>query len=295
MKKFKVLLLPLVAALSSCGGYSLDYIVEGDKYLSSDFKKNFYEHWDSELANAYHVGSPISVQDNKITNFKNVGLIDPHYATVDPSSLNQKNYSETHKLSNSDQMFMYGVQSKLFDGRYVCDGKHQQQLRMQVRETGFSVRFSKESDALSYFAMNFKVTTNNQIKCYKYNPDPEAEPVLAENDTDLFHNSNIDIRVTIYVKEFSDIVAYDFTSNLVFNNNSTNDGSIYYFYAFDLSNIKNQYNQPLSRMVGFSITYTAHDELIDYNKNKTIDDKPVGTIDYALFIYEVYLPYTYWH
>ena len=295
MKKFKILLLPLVAALSSCGGYSLDYIVEGDKYLSSDFKKNFYDHWDSELANAYNVGSPISVQDNKITSFKNVGLIDPHYATVDPSSLNQQNYSETHKLSNSDQMFMYGVQSKLFDGRYVCDGKHQQQLRIQTRETGFSVRFSKESDALSYFAMNFKVTTNNQVKCYKYNPNPEAEPVIAESDEDLFHNSNIDIRVTIYVKEFSDIVAYDFTSNLEFNNNTTNNGSIYYFYAFDLSNIKNRFDQPLSRMVGFSITYTAHDELIEYNKDKTIDDKPVGVIDYALFIYEVYLPYTYWH
>ncbi len=304
-KKKYLLLLPIVAALSSCGGYSLDYIVEGDKYLSSVFTKNFYEHWDGELTNAKHV-KETNVAESRITSFKQLGSLDPNYATTDPNTLSQRDYSNAHHLSNYDDMFNYGVQSKLFDGKYVCDGVHQQQLRMQIGEKGFSVRFSKESDTLSYFAMNFKATTNNQIKCYKPYSDE-----ISEGDRDKFHNSELDLTVTIYVKEESYIVGYDFTSHVNFNEcycnsdvisdpipsqKTTNDGSKYYFYGFDLSKATNTKGEKLSRMIGFSVSLkNIKDDLILNNEGKTIDDKPVEKIDYALFIYEVFLPYTYWH
>ena len=88
MRKKYLLLFPLLIALSSCGGYSLDYIVEGDKYISSNFLKNYYEHWDDELANAARLVS-YNVDDSRITSFKQIGNLDPNYATANPDSLNE--------------------------------------------------------------------------------------------------------------------------------------------------------------------------------------------------------------
>ena len=49
-------------------------------------------------------------------------------------------------------------------------------------------------------------------------------------------------------------------------------------------------------MIGFSVSLkNIQDDLILNNEGKSIDGKLVEKIDYALFIYEVFLPYTYWH
>ena len=66
------LLLPLVA-LTSCG-YSLDYIVEGNKYNSPVFSENYYRHWDDELKHAKQ-GLSLDVE-NSITNFSDLFKID---------------------------------------------------------------------------------------------------------------------------------------------------------------------------------------------------------------------------
>ena len=111
-----------------------------------------------------------------------------------------------------------------------------------------------------------------------------------EHDRAIYHNSSFTMNITIYTKESSKIVGHSYTSEIVLDNYSTNDGDAYRFFAFSLQDYS------LSRMVGFSVTFdNLNDDLVEWNKNKTIDGKAVPSIDYALFIYEVFLPYTYWH
>ncbi len=275
-KKNRLLMLFVLPALSSCGGFSLNYIVEGDKYISYDFKENYYEHWDSELKNAEHNGS-YDTTDKRILSYDDIGQIDKNLLIDNPYE-DLRSYASAFNLMGVDQSFYYGVQSKLFDGEAYCDGYYQRH-RVQSNESGFSVRFSKESDELTYFALQFKATTNNQIDCYKVGSDEKAR-----NDQDMFHNSEIKLTVTLYVKEDAKIVGYDFYSNIAFDDNNTNNGSHYKFYAFDLE----EYS--LSRLVGFSVTFDIlSDDLIEWNETKGVD------IDYALFLYEVFFPYTYWH
>lgn len=277
-KKNRLLILLALPALSSCGGFSLDYIVEGDKYISYDFKENYYEHWDDELKNANHAGS-FDKNAEKILSYNDIGQIDKNLLIDNPYD-DVRSYAAAFNLMNVDQSFYYGVQSKLFDGEAYCDGYYQRH-RVQSNEQGFSVRFSKESDELTYFAMQFKATTNNQIECYKVGSDEKAR-----NDHDMFHNSEIKLTITLYVKEESKISGYDFYSDIAFDNYTTNDGGVYKFYAFDLTNL----GFTLSRLIGFSVTFEIlNDDLIEWNETKGID------IDYALFLYEVFFPYTYWH
>lgn len=286
-KRIRPLMLLLLPALASCGGFSLDYIAEGNKYISYDFRENFYEHWDEELKNAQEV-APIDTTDSLIMSFNDIGQVDKNYLTTPTKDLpSLREFAKSHSLMSYDQSFYYGVQSKLFDGEAYCDGYYQRH-RVQSNDKGFSVRFSKESDELTYIAVQFKTTTNNQIDCYPVGKDYHINAEKEHKDSQLFHSSSFDLKVTVYTKEDSKIIGHPFVTTIT--NNNTNDGSVYYFYAFDLE----QYN--LSRMVGFSITYSnLDDELINWNKDKKIDDKPVETIDYALFVYEVLLPYTYWH
>ena len=293
-KKLFLFLLPLVAALSSCGGYSLEYIVSGDKYNSANFLENYYEHWDAELKNAT-VGLDIKLEDNYMRGFDHIGDIDdilmvdnPYldktkYPTLDQSI---RAYSADQRLMNYDQSFYYGVQSKLFDGEAYCDSYYQKH-RVQTNESGFSVRFTKESDELNYFAMQFKSTTNNQVTCYPVGSDIPVNAEKEKKDKLLYHSSTFELVVSVYNKTDNGIVANKFTSTLT--NTDTNDGRAYIFYGFDLKPYE------LSRCVGFSVTYTLKsDELIAWNEGKQVEGHDI-VLDYALFIYEVYLPYTYWH
>ena len=274
MKKFKhkkyLLLLPIVA-LTSCG-YSLDYIVEGNKYNSPVFSENYYRHWDNELKNAKQ-GQVVNV-DNYITSFSDLFKLDASvydkYAVADE-------YGDEYKMNLVDDMFNYGYQSKLFDGQVQCLGYYQL-ARVQIDEEGFSMRFSKEGSGLDYFAMQFKATTDNTATCYKLNTDE-----LAQRDADMFHNSVVYLTVSLYTKnDNNEIIKNDFKVEIDFFNNTTNYGSYYKFLAFSLKD----YN--LSRLVGLSFTYTVDDELINWNKTKGVD------IDYSLMLYEVFFPYTNW-
>ena len=384
--------------LASCGGYSLGYIVEGDKYNSYIFTENYYTHWDSELKKAQEVSS-IDITSKSITNFSEIIKIDPN--AFDVQSLVE--YGELYNLMKADSSFYYGVQSKLFDGKTECNGFYQKR-RVQMNRDGFSVRFSKESDEVTAFATNFKATTNNQYDCYPvgqyvpsyanmsklgkdfdlyvdvsnwkyyYKDEGEwkvtkeesgtvsvlnlgnentkcfvlyglADPASSlgednnvyinlvnrkyfakisgawvekglisskalitnntkvytgygidgvrdaiDHDRALYHNSSFTMNVTIYTKEQSKIVGHKYYRDFTFDNRHTNDGSYYVFYGFEFR------SDELSRMVGFSITLdNLQDELVEWNKGKSIDGVPVPEIDYSLFVYEVFLPHTYWH
>ena len=269
-KKY-LLLLPLVA-LTSCG-YSLDYIVEGNKYNSPVFADNYYRHWDDELKNAKP--GLVNNIDDPITSFSDLFKIDADvfekYKTAD-------DYGEDYKMNLVDDMFNYGYQSKLFDGQVQCLGYYQL-ARVQIDDKGFSMRFSKEGNNLDYFAMQFKATTDNTQECYKVGSDE-----LARSDYEMFHNSAVNLTVSLYTKDDSNTIRKnDFVVTLNFDNNTTNYGSYYKFLAFSIK----EYN--LSRLVGVSFTYTYEDELVNWNKQKGID------VDYSLMLYEVFLPYTNWH
>ena len=264
MKTFKRLfiLLPLVA-LSSCGGYSLEYLVKGDMYLSAVFARNYYDHWDNELKNAKDGTSTVVSDDERILLYEDLWKIDPNFAE---STMSVTDYGIDYCLMKYDESFKYGVQSKLFDGIVTCGGQ-QQKVRVQIRNTGFSVRFQKESDELTYFALRFKAAVDY------------THPGYQEIGDQGHHNSTVtEMVVTIYTKDQLNIVKNEYkVHNIVFDHNMTNVESYqaYKFLAFKTPN--------LSRAVGVSITYTYDDPYITEDW------------DYSLLLYELFLPYTYWH
>ena len=206
-------------------------------------------------------------------------------------------FANDFKMNSVDDSFNYGYQSKLFDGQMVCGGQNgrpeyaYQLGRVQINRNGFSIRFSKESTDLHYFALNFKASTDNTKKCY-----PVDGTTLATTDTQLFHNSKINLTITLYNKTLNGIEGYPFSMDVEFSNKHTNDGHYYTFIAFDLEDYE------LSRLVGVSLEFTVlEDALISYNEGKTYieggETKNVDlTIDdYALFLYELFFPYTSWN
>lgn len=271
MKKMKYsLLLPLVA-LTSCG-YSLEYIVPGNIYLSPVFVENYYDHWDKEFVNLVD-NDPVDLGDENdgkfIKSIKDVAKVDknlivdnPYAELYEAAALDQ--YGLDMNLISYDSSFNYGVQSKLFDGETRCKSRYQR-VRVQTRDTGFSVRFSKESDELTYFAFVFKAAVDYTKPAYQQYVG--------------HHNSTItELHISIYTKEGLKIVNNEFVGhNIEIDGNSTN-AEKYYFYAFDLTEYE------LSRAVGFSISYDYVDEKASQYE-----------LDYSLFIYEAFLPYTYWH
>jgi len=296
LHKTLVFFLPLVA-ITSCG-YSLSYIVPGDQYNSVVFTQNYYKVWNPELKNAR---TALDVRaENSVLSFADLGKLDPKVlqksaeASASGSEYTIYNYADEYKMNSLDQSFNYGVPSKLFDGKVECDGKHQNILRMQTLDEGFSVRFSKEGNFAkehsNYMAIRLKSTTDNTKPCLKVNeyPTPTRDNVIVHDGElayDLFHNSSVELTVSLYTKNDShEIVKNSFTQKVEFLNNSTNNGSRYTFIAFDL----NDYN--LSRIVGFSVKYTYDDELIKWNISQD-----VPSFDYALFLYELFIPYTSWN
>ena len=298
MRKFKYLMLIPLTAIVSCG-YSTSYLVEGNKYVSAVFKENYYTHWDNELKNASKVAA-VDVTDSKITAEVNYGYdshklegiqaIDPNFFEGAPDI---EDYGNQFKMNSVDDSFYYGYQSKLFDGQMVCGGQNgrseyaYQYGRVQTNESGFSARFSKESGELHYFAMNFKASTDNTLPAYK------EDGTEALGDTDLFHESKLNLIVTLYTKTLSGIVAHPFESKIDLVGQvqqgtnmryKTNNGHVYTFLAFNLESYE------LSRCVGVSIEFEIiEDKLLDKNKELGND------MTYALFLYEIFLPYTSWN
>ena len=295
MNRFKkyFLILPVVV-LTSCGA-SVDYLVPGNKYNSPIFVENYYTHWDSELKNAKKVDAK-DMTDVAINKFSDLYKVDPNIDTGIVSYDDANAYGADYKMNKVDDSFNYGYQSKLFDGQMVCGRQNDhpeyayQLGRIQTNPKGFSVRFAKESDKLHYFAMQFKATTNDTIDCYPVDSEEISHygTTVEEHDIHdrkILHDSTIELKTTIYTKKDSSIIAHPYLTTVVFDNNHTNNGSFYIFLAFSLE------EENLRRAVGVSFEFTVvSDALIEWNKTKGIDN-----IDYALFLYEVILPYTEWH
>ena len=91
-----------------------------------------------------------------------------------------------------------------------------------------------------------------------------------------------------YKKYYDDIPYIDCPNNgLTFSGYINGDEENNWWIGFDTMDLE-EYS--LSRLVGFSVTFDIlSDDLIEWNETKGVD------IDYALFLYEVFFPYTYWH
>lgn len=274
MNKKRLFIIAPLFALASCGGYSVQYLVEGNKYNSPVFEENYYEHWDADLKSSKNVVEHKIEEEHRILAYKDIGKIDRNLAVDNPYKL-VTDYGPEFCLAKVDESFNYGVQSKLFDGETICGGRTTR-VRVQIPDSGFSVRFTKESDELTYFAVHFKAAidfTDQRVRDYFR----ALRPSTPDN---LGHTSILNsLTVSIYTKNDEEqIVRHNFvTEGIVIN--GTNLES-YYFYAFDLTKFN------LSRMIGFSMEYDYTDEAI----NAIGED-----IYYSLFLYEVFLPYTFWH
>ena len=302
-KKMKYLLLLPLTAIVSCG-YSTSYLVEGDKYVSSHFNENYYTHWDNEL-NSASLATPVDVTSKSYihqyyfyqdeSSLEGFDAIDPNFIDNPPLA---EDYGAQFKMGNVDDSFRYGYQSKLFDGQMVCGGQNSprreqyayQWGRVQINQSGFSIRFSKESSDLHYFAMQFKASTDNTKKCY-----PVGSLTLATSDSQLYHDSNVTLEITLYNKTLSGIEGHPFLVDVDLLG-ITNYGYFYTFLAFDLE----EYD--IVRLVGVSIEFTINsDALISFNEGKTYQEggqtKNVDLTndDYALFLYELFFPYTSWN
>ncbi|MBQ6920818.1 MAG: hypothetical protein IJQ72_02840 [Bacilli bacterium] len=305
-KRIKYLLILPLTAIVSCG-YSTSYLVEGDKYVSANFKENYYKVWNDELTSAKKE-APINVSSESYiydygyygnVTLNGFGSIDPNYFDKDPLL---EEYGQEFKMVGVDDSFRYGYQSKLFDGQLVCgaqngqdgqDGRpdyRYQKGRVQTAESGFSVRFSKESNELQYFALQFKASTDNTREYYTIGGNEyDRQP-----DDALYHDSSIELKITLFLKNNIEIIGYPFLVDVDFDNNTTNVGTHYTFIAFDLNKYKTD-TFAFTRLVGVSIEYEVlSDALIDYNKNeKGVPD--ISYDDYALFLYEMFFPYTSWN
>ena len=311
MRKIKYLLLLPLTAITSCG-YSASYLVEGNKYVSSVFKENYYTHWDNELKNASKEEA-VNVTDKKIIAEQNYQYdLSTHYLhgleDIDPNFFAEApdvdEYGEEYKMNSLDDSFRYGYQSKLFDGQMVCGGQNgkdeyaQAKGRVQIQESGISIRFSKEGAELHYFAMQFKASTDNTAKD-ETGHNYKADGTEAHGDEDLFHESKLQLTITLYTKVGTSIVGHPFLVDIDLTGqvqqgvdihgdpkmvNKTNNGHVYTFLAFDLE----EYD--LVRCVGVSVEFkVVEDHLLDVNKEKGVD------MTYALFLYELFLPYTRWN
>ena len=307
--RFKYLMLLPLTTIVSCG-YSTSYLVEGSKYTSSVFKENYYNHWDNELLAAKNAEKHpiVDVTDETLVTGINysfyssntiTGLseIDPNFFEKDPGL---EQYSSEYKMNSVDDSFNYGYQSKLFDGQMVCGGQNghpeyaYQLGRVQTNQKGFSVRFSKESNELHYFAMNFKATTDNTINC---EPVPGTTDPHAGADQRLYHESSFTLLITLYLKTTGGIEAYPFSVDIdltgkVGDSYKTNNGHFYNFLAFDLEQYKTE-TFSFTRLVGVSVEFEViSDALIEYNAAQGVE---ISYDDYALFLYEMFFPYTSWN
>lgn len=305
-KRLKYLLLLPLVAIVSCG-YSTSYFVEGDKYTSANFKENYYKHWDDELKKSTKF-DPLDVTDKAYiydygyspsAALPEFGIIDPNYFDSEPLV---EEYGKEFKMGAVNDSFRYGYQSKLFDGQMVCGGQNgmdgkdgrpdyrHQKGRVQTSESGFSIRFSKESNELHYFAMQLKASTDNTREYYTIG----GNEYKRQPDNALYHDSSIELKITLFLKNNIEIIGYPFLVDIDFDGKTTNDGSHYTFVAFDLTKYKTE-TFSFTRLVGVSIEYEVlSDALIDYNKNeKGVTD--ISYDDYALFLYEMFFPYTSWN
>ena len=286
--KFKLLFIAPALLLSACG-YGLKEVYPGSVYNSVDYNENFYREWNKDV-NYHSDNSKIenlsedvyqlnTESDHVFTKYgeANFAYNQPDhdkysYVSDIYEPLDDKlSYGQTFALSKSESSFKYGYVSKLFNGQMFCNGNYEI-ARVQIDESGFGMKFNKEIEKYSYFALNFKASLD-----YRRNGQSTNIPA---------HESKVNLLINFYCKSDNQklhrIPVSYMIDNVKTNASETIDGSNYVFFGFDLTNIK------IDRCVGVSIEY----ELIsdDY-----ITAHPDEEWKHCLLLYELFLPGSTWH
>lgn len=278
--------------LTSCGLASKD-LFKGNIYNSPVFAENYYDFWDSQLANFKGTQGELLESKNLFRTYQeflSTGLDQQaavySYFWLPKYYEGEGNYSYYRKMNSVDSSFNYHYLSKLYDGQMFCGGDFQLS-RVQINENGFGQYFDKEGNSPKYFAMNFKASidyTNTTL----LNKIHEVDPTVIGTDGDYYHLSNIQMTVSIYTKDSEGIKKYDYINNL--NDVKTNHyesytGLEYEFFGFSLENLPNK-----SRVVGYSISFNFEDPACNIAKNILGEN-----LDYSLMVYEVMFPFSSWH
>lgn len=281
MKKVnkKILLLFPIFILTGCG-YGLKEVYPGNVYNSVDYNLNFYKEWNKDLN--YHeveMESESHVLDkdaDKVFLSPNDAYFPDHndYDYADDLDYNDdtRSYGQTFALSKSESSFKYGYLSKLFDGQMFCHGRYEL-ARVQIGESGFATKTSKELKEYSYFALNFKASLD-------YRRDGVSTGIPA-------HNSSIILKINFYCKvNSSTYKRVEFTYPIEHvNTNYSEATNIYTFFGFDLE------KYDISRCAGYSIEYElVHDEYIESHGAEY-----TPSLTHCLLLYEMFLPGSTWH
>lgn len=286
--KFKFLLLSPTLLICACG-YGLKEIYPGSVYNSVDYYENFYREWDKDI-NYHSETSKVDnideetyelnkEKDRVFTSFNsdNFAFLQSDYEKYSYTSdiyeppEGKLSYGQTFALSKTESSFKYGYVSKLFNGQMFCNGNYEI-ARVQIDEDGFGMKFNKELDKYSYFALNFKASLD-------YRKD-------GQNTNIPGHNSKVNLLINFFCKTDNQKlhrVPVSYTiDNIKTNSSETIDGSNYIFFGFDLSNIK------IDRCAGISIEYQLiSDDYIEAHKDEGWK--------HCLLLYELFLPKSTWH
>jgi len=295
MKKLKLKYLGLIVPailLTSCG-YGLSEVVFGDAYNSVNWNENYYRVWDQsiDVHDSEHnkITNTITTVLDKDNDYVFTSYNDPAFAIVEPNKDNfvydsdvkgDKAYGKNNNLSSIDETFKYNVTSKLFDGRMFCGGGYEK-VRVQVApknnpneksglKDGFGRLFKKELKTADYFAMNFKC-------CVDFKTPSE---VILE------HKSEIDLKLTFYIKNSNGYTAHEVTYHLANVPTNTGDGNRYndfMFFGFKLHSQQGDEKIDLARCAGMSIQYTFTDP-VSTTKN----------LGHSMLVYECLFPHSTW-
>lgn len=286
--KFKLLSLTPTLLLTACG-YGLKEIYKGSVYNSVDYYENFYREWNQDIN--YHsdkskvenidqeVYQLDTVKDHVFTKFGQENFVynQPDYdkysysADIYEPSDGKISYGQKYALSKTEPSFKYGYVSKLFNGQMFCNGNYEI-ARLQMDEGGFGMKFSKEINSYSYFALNFKASLD-------YRRDGKSTYIPG-------HNSSVNLIINFYCQNDNQKIKRIPVSYVIdeikTNYSEAYDGGNYVFFGFDLANIK------IDRCVGISIEY----ELLS---NEYKEAHPEDNWTHCLLLYELFLPNSTWH
>ena len=300
--KYKLVLFPLIFALSSCG-YGLKEVYPGDAYATGNFQKDYYRVWNEKIDERSSKNNIIRTESYELnedadyvfteysdsnfrlvdkSSFENLKYEDDYYPNQEDKYLNT-GYGPTKKCSRIDDSFRYGYLSKLYDGQMFCHGRYQQ-ARVQIDTEGFGALFAKETTLDTYFAVNFKASYDYT----KYN-DVDFSPYGTQNVPKT--ETKVTLKVSFYCKEDKGYIKKTFSYPI--SNIDTNAGenpSIYTFFGF------RTINYDLSRVAGYSIEFDFDRDDLSSNPMRDLKDKNGNpyVLDYSLMLYEVFMPGTTW-
>lgn len=285
--KFKLLFVAPALLLSACG-YGLKEVYPGSVYNSVDYNENFYREWNKDI-NYHSEDSKVdnlsedvyqlnTENDHVFTKFGDANFV---YNQIDHDKYSyisdiyepldgKLSYGQTFALNKTEPSFKYGYVSKLFNGQMFCNGNYEI-ARVQIDESGFGMKFNKEIEKYSYFALNFKASLD-----YRRNGESTNIPS---------HDSKVNLIINFFCKadnqKIHRVPVSYVIDNIKTNASETIDGSNYIFFGFDLTNIK------IDRCVGVSIEY----ELL---KDEYITAHPDEGWKHCLLLYELFLPGSTW-